>query len=158
MLMRFKLPWDVREKITPDRYQSLCLVADMPPLQEDGSLPSLYGEFQGDIVKVIEIVGRVEVSGEVHLSFFNTLQTLATRIEEIRHRQDNCEMFNMKCNVHVPGLGLLLLDEIMLVDDACTDEIQDHLNNRWRIIAVCPQPNQRRPDYVLGRQRKLSEA
>lgn len=25
------------------------------------------------------------------------------------------------------------------------------LDAGWRILAVCPQPDQRRPDYILGR-------
>lgn len=28
---------------------------------------------------------------------------------------------------------------------------ESELNNGWRIIAVCIQPDGRRPDYVLGR-------
>ena len=40
---------------------------------------------------------------------------------------------------------------LLLLSDACTDELQGALRDGWRIIAVCPQPSQRRPDYVLGR-------
>lgn len=59
--------------------------------------------------------------------------------------------FNQKVNVTVPGLGLLLLDEIMACTDFCSDALNDKLQEGWRIVAVCPQPDQRRPDYVLGR-------
>lgn len=61
--------------------------------------------------------------------------------------------FNQKVNVMVPGLGLLLLSEVKLAQDYCTDLLNHELKNGWRIVAVCPQPDQRRPDYVLGRVR-----
>jgi len=62
--------------------------------------------------------------------------------------------FNEKCNVHLPGLGLLMIDEIEMRENYCTDELKGDLENGWRIVACCPQPDQRRPDYVLGRTKK----
>lgn len=59
--------------------------------------------------------------------------------------------FNAKCHVSVPGLGLLLLNEVQVEKDCCTDRLNDLLRDGWRIVAVCPQPDQRRPDYVIGR-------
>lgn len=59
--------------------------------------------------------------------------------------------FNERCEVHMPGQALSLYNDTMLMEDACTDELQGRLEEGWRIIAACPQPDQRRPDYVLGR-------
>lgn len=59
--------------------------------------------------------------------------------------------FNDRCDVHVPGLGLLSINRTMLLEDCCTDELARALGNGWRIIAACPQPDQRRPDYILGK-------
>lgn len=59
--------------------------------------------------------------------------------------------FNDKCEVHMPGFGLMQYNRVALLEDSCTDKLQDALASGWRIIAACPQPNQRRPDYVLGR-------
>jgi hypothetical protein len=61
------------------------------------------------------------------------------------------KMFNEKCQQEQPGPNLMNIDETMLKEDCCTDELQEALSNGWRILAVCPQP-QRRPDYVLGRK------
>lgn len=58
---------------------------------------------------------------------------------------------NQKCDVHVGGGLIATYNDLMLKEDSCTDELQTELNNGWRIIAVCVQPNQRRPDYILGR-------
>ena len=59
-------------------------------------------------------------------------------------------MFNNVTQCEAPGPGLMDIQETMLMEDACTDGLQENLANGWRILAVCPQPK-RRPDYVLGR-------
>ena len=59
--------------------------------------------------------------------------------------------FNQVVNVHTPGNALSLFNEVMLAEDMCTDGLQTQMSEGWRIIAVCPQPDQRRPDYILGR-------
>lgn len=59
--------------------------------------------------------------------------------------------YNTKCEVHMPGQALSLYNEVQLLVDACTDQVQCSLASGWRIIAACPQPDQRRPDYILGR-------
>ena len=63
---------------------------------------------------------------------------------------------NTRINVAIGGLGLLAINEVMVEYDMCTDALRVRLKDGWRIIAVCPQPNQRRPDYVLGRSTDLS--
>src|SRR5690606_24693394 len=59
--------------------------------------------------------------------------------------------FNQECEVYMPGNGMLMFNETLLLEDQCTDALQEALNKGWRIIAACPQPDQRRPDYILGR-------
>ena len=60
--------------------------------------------------------------------------------------------FNSQCNVHIGGGGLLVtFNDLCLKEDTCTDELMREFNNGWRIIAICVQPDQRRPDYILGR-------
>lgn len=59
--------------------------------------------------------------------------------------------FNTKCEVHMPGQALATYNETLLLSDSCTDALQDAMDKGWRIIAGCPQPDARRPDYILGR-------
>ncbi|MDA3808351.1 MAG: hypothetical protein PF440_10640 [Thiomicrorhabdus sp.] len=59
--------------------------------------------------------------------------------------------FNKKTNVHVGGGLITTYNDLLLKEDICTDILQQELNNGWRIIAVCVQADQRRPDYILGR-------
>lgn len=73
-------------------------------------------------------------------------------LENITKRQ-----FNERCDVHVGGGLIVTYNELMLKEDCCTDELQQELNRGWRIISACVQPDQRRPDYILGRYNSESE-
>lgn len=55
--------------------------------------------------------------------------------------------------IAVPDIGLLLLDEVCVREDYCTDMLQSDLDEGWRILAICPPNAARRPDYILGRRR-----
>lgn len=59
--------------------------------------------------------------------------------------------WNEKCQAPVPGSSLVHIDRLMLCESPCTDALQDYLDAGWRIIAACPQPDARRPDYILGK-------
>lgn len=61
------------------------------------------------------------------------------------------EIVNNTYQVHLPGSDLLAVREVTWLEDACTNDLQSHLGDGWRILAVCPQPGSRRPDYVLGK-------
>jgi hypothetical protein len=57
-------------------------------------------------------------------------------------------------HVHIPNFGLLQMREVINLDDACTYELQRHLDDGWHILAICPPNATRRPDYILGRADK----
>lgn len=61
------------------------------------------------------------------------------------------EAVNNHLHVHIPNIGLLMIDEVTWLEDECTEELQRKLDDGWRILAVCPPNSQRRPDYILGR-------
>lgn len=56
-------------------------------------------------------------------------------------------------NVQVPHIGLLMIDEVKLEENCCTDKLQGLLDEGWRLLCVCPPNAQRRPDYILGRSK-----
>lgn len=56
-------------------------------------------------------------------------------------------------HIAIPNIGLLVIDEVRVEEDSCTDQLQRRLDEGWRIIAVCPPNGTRRPDYVLGRSK-----
>lgn len=52
--------------------------------------------------------------------------------------------------ISVPSVGLLQIQSVRVLEDCCTDALQDELRAGWRILAVCPPNDTRRPSYVLG--------
>jgi hypothetical protein len=58
----------------------------------------------------------------------------------------------MKRNqIMLPNNMMLEMKELKLETDACTDSINELMNDGWKLIAILPQHQQRRPDYILGR-------
>lgn len=53
--------------------------------------------------------------------------------------------------VQVPHIGLMMIEEVDVLTDCCTEELQRALYKGWRILCVCPPNAQRRPDYIIGR-------
>lgn len=83
------------------------------------------------------------------LRFIEQLLALNEKcLEQLTRAGSMC--FNEKIGVNQPGLGLNLYNRLMLAEDICTDSLQGYLDEGWRIIAACPQPDARRPDYILG--------
>lgn len=88
---------------------------------------------------VAEIVDKVNIESIIETCVSNTVAAIG-------------RLFNDKCNQEQPGPNLMKVNETFLMEDACTDALQNKIDEGWRILAVCPQP-QRRPDYVLGRSK-----
>ena len=108
-----------------------------------------------------ELVTEAEAADLLIAGFtFKSVQELNLPGEELFQAKEPtapCEdNFNHRVEVHMPGQALSLYNETMLMEDACTDALQNSLSEGWRIIAALPQPDQRRPDYVLGRYNPAS--
>jgi hypothetical protein len=162
MLAEITFEWDTRA--TEDQAIKLAELFDMKledlvKLDEkDGNkLPlKTWQTFIADVEDVKDIVGDMPFKiGKVFKSRSNFVGTLerfkaiADKLEAMPFTQE--QQVNNKVDVHVPNLGLLLMDEVEVAYDFCTEALQDKIDDGWRILAICPQPDQRRPDYVLGR-------
>lgn len=90
---------------------------------------------------------------KIDLNIDITDQLVALAEKPIRLTQESVgdQYYNNKCEVHMPGMAMSMYNEMLLLEDCCTDELQSKLNSGWRIISACPQPDQRRPDYIMGR-------
>lgn len=53
-------------------------------------------------------------------------------------------------NITVHGAALYAVSNVKLMEDCCTDQLQHELDIGWRIVAVCPPNDARRPTYILG--------
>lgn len=93
------------------------------------------------------------VDQEINVDVDITAQLIALAEKPIKliQKSNDGDTYNNKCEVHMPGQSLSLYNDLLLLEDVCTDELQSSLNSGWRIIAACPQPDNRRPDYILGR-------
>jgi hypothetical protein len=90
------------------------------------------------------------VADDQYMKTLDRIEKLASKMEVFANSTGPGE-YNEKVEVYTPGMGLMLFNRVMLAEDACSDQLQTHLDEGWKIIAACPQPNQRRPDYILGR-------
>jgi hypothetical protein len=79
------------------------------------------------------------------------LERLNSNIEQLLTSPKVEAYFNNKCNTHVSDISLFSVTETLLLESGCTDTLQSKLKDGWRILSICPQPDQRRPDYILGR-------
>lgn len=108
------------------------------------------------IKKAREVVVSVDTSTAIETA----MDMMSQQMDHLVKLQDKClsqlqkasELaFNAKCGSPVANEFLSSINSTMLLEDSCTDVLQDALNKGWRILNVTPQPDQRRADYVLGR-------
>lgn len=110
-------------------------LADLMVLGEAVSVSSSFDVALNPVMRAAEVI---EAAAKKLEAFSNSVPDV------------NCQ-YNEKVEVYTPGMGLMLFNRVMLLQDMCSDALQTELDNGWRIIAACPQPDQRRPDYIMGR-------
>lgn len=52
--------------------------------------------------------------------------------------------------VSIANIGLLQIQCVEHLENCCTNELQGYLDRGWRILAVCPPNDTRRPTYIMG--------
>ena len=53
-------------------------------------------------------------------------------------------------NISIPNQALFAVQTVDYLEDYCTNELQNWLDSGWRIVAVCPPNDTRRPTYIVG--------
>lgn len=114
-------------------------------------IEDLYDKFPFIKISVSNIRKYVDTSMSNMTSILEFMELKTNKIINAFERFDKNVEFNERCNVHIPNIGLLQINKLAYTTDTCTEQLQRHLNDGWKIIACCPQPDQRRPDYILGR-------
>ena len=109
--------------------------------------PEEFSVLVADGVTFTEVTSKKITAETKAIQNFTTLEE---KVEKLLESGNNLNL-NERCDVHMPGQALANYNSTCLLEDICTDELQRYLDNGWRIIAACPQPDQRRPDYILGR-------
>lgn len=159
MIGRFQFDWTYIRNISQEDLDRLRVLVPAMPLELEKAREIYGNHFTADIRQVLKLGAKIEMRGEdyqdpsVMILMNDKLEQLAEKVGVLGRVSDEQHLsFNTKCSVHVPGLGLMLVNEVRIEEDLCTDTLQGLLDKGWRILAICPQPDQRRPDYVLGRQ------
>lgn len=74
------------------------------------------------------------------LDYLEVLEQKLDRLSKVANDLN----FNYRCNVHVGGELMVNFNKVFLKENCCTDELQKHLNDGWRIVATCVQPDQKK--------------
>ena len=53
-------------------------------------------------------------------------------------------------NISIPNAALFSVQTVDYLENSCTDTLQRWLDEGWRIVAVCPPNDTRRPTYIVG--------
>ncbi len=153
-LATVELDWGSRGKITQrelpeETYHTLRREIPALTLPEDYSETGLKGWYTSEMIMDEREVGLLTDAG---------LQLNIRRLKGMQypagwpHRMGKSgpDMGQNITMVSVPNVGLLSVTNVTWLENACTQELQGWLNKGWRILAVCPPNDQRRPDYILG--------
>jgi len=102
---------------------------------------------------LIEIVirGSFENIVNVESEAIRVLREATDKTRDALNEFNRKMELNEKTGGHMSNISLMNIIQTGYLVDCCTEELQDYLNEGWRILAVCPIPSQRRPDYVIGR-------
>lgn len=60
--------------------------------------------------------------------------------------------------ISVANVGLMQIRYVDVLEDACTNDLQRKLDDGWRILAVCPPNDTRRPTYIIGQFEQPKES
>lgn len=152
MICLVSLDWNIFKegKLSPEKYARLReLIPDLPEVMPNDHY---WTSHKADIFALAKLGVKFTVEEKAESAFLGAiidrLDKLQRKIEQLKYSQE--QELNERCSVHVPGFSLLEIKQAIVIEDCCTVELNRHLARGWQILAVCPQPDQRRPDYVLG--------
>lgn len=92
------------------------------------------------------------------LEIVNALRRMEQRLEQAMNRPPAATVPNKPVyesdgitRAAMPEWFIAHIRTVELRMNYCTDALQSDLDDGWHILAICPQPGQRRPDYILGK-------
>lgn len=127
------------------------------------SMPENKPEWDGnyymaDLSELQPLLSKYGLSVELkplRNNYMVSLKDTIKRLElDFKMLKQDLDVNGALVQVHVPNIGLIAMNEVQVLEDACTDRLQRELDEGWSLLAVCPPNAQRRPDYVLGRHNK----
>lgn len=141
-----------------EQYQKLraigiAVVAQVPTVVSETQLIDLFSkkEIKFEVVDEIKVNEDDPTDINSVMRKFNRMAAKLMSLPGLQRNDSHHDAYNQKVDVHMPGQALSTYNEVLLLENVCTDALQESLIRGWRIIAACPQPDARRPDYILGR-------
>ena len=125
----------------PDAYRRLrsrVKIVALPHTLEELEKLNEYGSFTENLIDDLEIEAWVNVGIEVTMSRVRGL------------RSNDPDIHKTIYQISVANIGLMQIQRVEVLEDCCTDELQRELDRGWRLLAVCPPNDARRPSYVIG--------
>lgn len=113
----------------------------LPQIQSDFNVGSSYLHFDY-LMDADEAKLWMDVGVEVTMS---RLSGVASNAREL-HRT--------VYQISVANVGLMEIRRVEVLEDCCTDDLQRQLDRGWRLLAVCPPNDARRPSYVVGHMKE----
>lgn len=125
----------LRDRVTNEA----MLKALVPPLDFDATKAASEFQYYNDyFMDESEVTAWADAGVELTMS---RIKGLASPDGDIR---------NTIYQISVANVGLMQIQTVDVLENCCTDELQRWLDNSWRILAVCPPNDARRPSYVMG--------
>jgi hypothetical protein len=142
---------DSWKNLPPEGYAELrAAVPDLPETKETWGR-----EHTVDLIEIQDVVNKYRLELKLHPMHNGMLVSLKARVavleQEGKLTRTQLAIGGAVVQIHVPNIGLIAMNEVKVLEDACTDWLQEELDKGWSILAVCPPNAQRRPDYILGR-------
>lgn len=147
-----KLEWSWKKKLLelfekdPSAYRLLrdrVKLVQLPHTYEELEKLSEYEHVNGNhVIDDRELDAWTSVGVEVTMSRVRGL------------RSNDPDIHKTIYQISVANVGLMQIQRVEVLEDCCTDELQRELDRGWRILAVCPPNDARRPTYVVGHMEK----
>lgn len=147
------------ETMTEERWESARAAApglDLPPWDivnparewgqgEYGKHWSVEGVITTHELRAVSALGLTVKVSRVRGIFSEA--TPGAVLEGANHAQ------TVNIDISVPGgVALMSVRQVSWLEDCCTEHLQRQLEAGWRIVAVCPPNDTRRPTYIIGHQ------
>jgi len=148
-VLRIEFPYGF--KPTPaqlTRMEDFSIDGNSIDLDPDGSIGWRGRQLDLTLTEAFSITSEFSVRGSTGMARFHEGATLD--LSGITAKAGNPPPVNEKCNVVVAGTNLTKMKRVINLDDYCTEGLQGMINKGWCILAICVQPDQRRPDYIMG--------
>jgi hypothetical protein len=156
-LARIKLGYDLRESFPAWAKDALLAAIVSDPVFGDNQYVPEFKAIEGkeDVVAFegwwTSVIVDIDKMPQIPFEIVGMSQLIYRTVADVRE-SGGAAPINERVNVMIPGNFLSEVTDVKVVYDFCTDMLGDEIKNGWRILAICPQPDQRRPDYVLGKK------